>query len=162
MYSKLKTVLVPTDFSVESLLQIKYGVIENSSSHFRIVLVHGFFLSDSIAEMLFYSPQKKLEECVSDEFRTACEILINKYSTSVFEIKIELFHGYTQKIFNHFLEAQNIEMIFIPGKYKLKKQKNSIDLIPLIKKSGLSLKEINWDSKSDLTDKNQLAELFID
>jgi len=53
-----QTILIPTDFSIQSLTVLK-NILTNSTSKskFTIILLHGLSLGDSIRDLLFFQNQ---------------------------------------------------------------------------------------------------------
>jgi hypothetical protein len=134
-----KKLIVPSNFSVESLLTVK-SLVENCSENYSydIKLVHGYVLTSSITDLLFYSKSQVLNSFISDDFREACEILKNKYNSKIKTISTDLFTGESQNAFLNYLEAQGFDAYILPDNYVFKPKSNkSIDLFPLLKKSSL-------------------------
>ena len=75
----MKTVLIPTDFSIESLNTVKGALKQCEGENTNLILVYGVYLSDSITDLLFFSKPKYLSTLQSEKFTQACEILKNKY-----------------------------------------------------------------------------------
>jgi hypothetical protein len=116
--------------------------------------------SDSITELLFYNPVKIVEALVSANFNDAINIIKNTYETSIHSFKIELFHGLNVNAFLNFYEAHGIDLVYLPKDYYLKPHKNGFDPIPLIKKSKVQYREVNWTNEYNLTDNDDLNQLF--
>lgn len=157
-----QTVLIPTDFSIESLLLVKHAATANPASRLDIVLLYCHYLSDSITDILFYSPRKTLEELISSDFREACSIIQNKYPSKITHMRVEVFYGHTGGAFDNFIEAHKIDEAYIPSNYTLRLGKNGFDPLPYIKGSGLKINEVCWEAKKNRPEKDQLAELFLD
>ncbi|RZL41144.1 MAG: hypothetical protein EOO93_30225, partial [Pedobacter sp.] len=64
----MKTVLVPTDFNLESTKIIDALVQDQPNEKLNIIFLHAFKLSDSITDMLMLSRRSRDYENVSDEF----------------------------------------------------------------------------------------------
>ena len=67
----MKTVLVPTDFNLESTKIIDALVQNQGEENLNIIFVHAFKLSDSITDMLMLSRRSRDYENISDEFYQA-------------------------------------------------------------------------------------------
>ncbi len=141
-----KTILIPIDFNPESLNTLKLALKENSISEVDIILMYSEYLTDSITDLLFYSADRIIQSHMTSDFEETISILKNRYETSIKSIKIELFHGYNTTSFKNFIEAKQIDTIYIPKKYTLKLKKKGFNPLPFIKKSGVSVQEIEWDS----------------
>ena len=122
--------------------------------------MYSAYNSDSITELLFYSPSKIVEALISPNFKDAINIIKNTYESSIHSFKIELFHGLNKNAFLNFYEAHGIDLVYLPKEYRLNPFKNGFDPIPLIKRSKVQYSEVAWTSEHDLSDKDDLNQLF--
>lgn len=153
-----KTILIPTDFSIESLMPVKHAVLSNPDSELEIILMYSCFSSDSITDLLFYSAESIINKASSFEFKEACVILENTYS-KITKLSVDVFHGLNVSAFENFVKGNKItEAVFLKD-YKYKLPKNAFDPIPYIKKSQLPYQEVAWqeDQHKDIL----LFNLFI-
>lgn len=155
------TVLVPTDFQVESLNTVKL-ILEQTPTLTNIVLVYPMYLSSTITDLLFYSPGKLIRQSVSQEFSSALEILKNRFESNLGTIRTELFHGSSNNAFTNFIQGQGVTHLAIPKTYVLKTGKDSFDLLPYIKRCGIPCTVLDWPPfQHHLSPKQQLQTLFI-
>ena len=153
-------ILIPIDFRVESLNTLKYCLEERKQEKSSILLMYSAYSSDSITELLFYKSAKIIEALVSSNFNDAINIIKNTYESSLHSFGIELFHGLNRNAFLNFYEANEIDLVYLPKDYCLKPYKNGFDPIPLIKKSKVQYKEVAWTRDHDVTNKDELNQLF--
>jgi hypothetical protein len=156
-----KTVLIPTDFSIESLHLLK-SFLGNSHENdtFDIVLLHGLQLSDSITELLFFSKSKTIAKLADNNFNEACKVILNKYASRVSSFRKDIFTGFTQSAFNNYIEANSITEAYVPADYRMDKiSKGSFDIVPFIQKSHLKIGRAEWTSGQ--LEKGNLAEIFF-
>jgi hypothetical protein len=104
-------VLIPIDFTVKSLLQLKKALQENNEKC-NYFLVKSHELSDSISDLLFFSRSSLLRSYSTPEFNEALEILKNKYPEKIQAIHFELFTGLTLHSFESLVEARGITSIY--------------------------------------------------
>jgi hypothetical protein len=157
-----KTVLIPTDFSIESLNLVKYAAQAAVSEPVNVLLVHGVRQSDSIMDLLFFSRNKTILKLQNADFDEACKVLRNKYDSRINSFRIEIFSGFTQSAFQKFLEAHRVNEILIPKSYILKLTSDrSFDLLPFIKTSPCEVTEVAWRPFENAPEKNLLAEVFL-
>jgi hypothetical protein len=155
------TILIPTDFTIESLGLLKMALREHPNEQLEIVFVHGISLTDSITELLFFSPSRTLESLENANFREACAVMQNKFNWQLKSIKTVLFTGKTQSAFNQLLEIHRIDSIVVPTNRKLKPViPTSSDLLPFIHKSRLARINVEWVVQPVMPEKDKLAELF--
>jgi len=157
-----KTVLIPTDYTIESLNVLKALLEREAGSHtYDIILLQGIHLSDSISELLFFSRNKVTESLTNQEFESACDVIRNKYASQIHSIRKDIYTGFTQAAFNNYAEANNISEAYIPSSYTLLQNKKSFDLLPYIRKSKLEITEVSWNADVKMPEKGKLAELFF-
>jgi hypothetical protein len=158
-----KTILLPTDFSIESLTVLKTVLSESATEEkFDIILLHGVHLTDSITDLLFYSKKKIINQFVSEEFNEACSVIQNKYASKINSIRKDIFTGFTQSAFNNYAEATRIDEAYLPEQHQWHFEKRkSFDLVPFIKKSKLSVQQIGWNSNHNIPEKGKVAEIFF-
>jgi hypothetical protein len=158
-----KTILLQTDFTIESLNVLKTALAQsNHDDNFDIILLHGVHLSDSIRDLLFFSKQKIINQLVSEEFEQACFVIKNKYASKINSIRKDIFTGFTQSAFNSYTDANQIDAIYLPANFQwnINKQK-SFDLIPFMNKSKLPIQQIGWQTATNIPEKGKVAELFF-
>ncbi|SFC81244.1 hypothetical protein SAMN05421747_1305 [Parapedobacter composti] len=157
-----KNVLIPTDFTIESLNVVKF-LLQNrpNDCRYNIILLHGAQAPDTITELLFFSKSKMLASLSNRSFEEACGVIKNKYASGIASMRTDLFSGYTQAAFNNYLLANRIEEIYIPNSYHLHaKNPKSIDLLPFITKCKQPVNKIEWKTEALLPEKGSLAEIF--
>jgi len=155
------TILIPTDFTIESLSLLKLAMSEQSEGELAIVFVHGIRLTDSITELLFFSPHRMLSELENNDFREACAVIRNKFMTRITSISSVLFTGKTNSAFRQLLESNKIDVVIVPTKKLLRKTiRTSIDLLPFIEKSEAPKIRVTWEAQPLSPEKDKLAELF--
>ena len=93
-----KKILIPIDFRVESLNTLKYALDDLKQEKSKIILMYSEYISDSITELLFYDPAKKIRELASSDFNDAIAIINNTHESSLHTIKIELFNGLNKNV----------------------------------------------------------------
>jgi hypothetical protein len=155
-----KTILIPTDFSIESLNLFKHCA-QHAHEPLNIVFVHGLALSDSIFDLLFYNRKVLIQKLTNPDFEDACRILTNKYVGKINSIQFEIFSGATQSAFQNFLEGNRITEILIPKTYKLRLTGRSFDVLPYLQASAHPKHEVEWQHAETAPERNQLAEIFF-
>lgn len=158
-----KTILIPTDFTVQSLNVVK-SALNKSNPEYRldIVFVHGIYLSSSITDLLFFSKKEVLAELSNPDFEEACAVIRNKFHLQINSIRKELFVGFNQAAFNNLLEANRIEEAYISANHQMNfGNKKSFDITPFIMKSNIMINQVEWKVDNSLPEKGNLAEIFV-
>jgi len=147
----MKNILIPTDFSLRSLDMVK-AAVNSIQLHapMNILLVHFFKMSDNIQELMMLSRRMKDYEHISEEYRNMMAQLQKQYPARINSIRVECFYGSTLAVFKNFLYGNGITMIAYDEHYRFAKvNKNSIDPLNIIKKSGCTLLPLNTGSREE-------------
>ena len=155
-------ILIPTDFKIESLMLLRYAASGDQYTNLDVIFLHCTHLSDSITDLMFYSPSKIIQQAVTPEFSEACSILRNKFPEKIKSMQVKLFHSHTQAAFDMFLEANDVHEAIVPASYKLQMAKNCFDPIPFIMRAGINVKQVNWGGRKEYAEDNSVAALFLD
>lgn len=154
------TILVPVDFRVSSLNTLRLALESTAEPRVDVILCYCECTNDSITEMLFYSPARRINELMSADFKEALAILKNRFEKKLGKVTIELFHGCTQNAFNNFLFGRKVDKVYVPKSYKLHLQRGAFDPIAYIKKGQVSFTELDWIGEQAV-EADQLESLFI-
>lgn len=158
-----KTILIPTDFTIESLNVLK-TFLNNADKEckYDIILLHGAFLNDSITDLLYFSKRKQIKNFSNSQFDEAFLVIKNKHESMINSIRKEVFFGLNQNAFNNFVEGNKIEEAYIPAHRMMHlRNKKSFDLIPYVLKSGIKVHEISTYVEAPIPEKGKVAEVFF-
>ncbi len=161
-----KTILIATDYSLESLNILKKVMREKDAAEdqnqYNILLVSGYDTGDSIRDLLFNTKSTIFNKLRPQEFCDAYGIIRNKYSHLINKIVCDIFTGSFQRTFNNYVKAENIEEAYYSPAIR-SKGKGKFDLIPYIKKcKDLESREISLEVRGRLPEKGRLAEIFVE
>lgn len=135
-----KTILVPTDFSIESMELLEHiaAMADNGETH--VVLMHAMSLSDSITELLFFDKDEIVETLKDKAFDRCCQAILQRFPNANITLRTELFTGYNQSAFARFLQGNEIDEAVVPDAYHpVRNRANSFDPLPFISKSRLKV-----------------------
>ena len=155
----VKRILIPTDFTIESLNTLKYALQDNQIFELEVTLLYAEFLTDSITELLFYSKNQLVESRLTEGFTTALSVLENHFKEIV-SIRFELLHANKTAAALQLLKINKIDEVYIPRSYSLDCRKKAFDTIPLLKSTMYPITEIDWDSRPGLSEHDQITNLF--
>jgi len=161
-----RTILIATDYSLESLNILKKVMREKDASEdpnqYNILLVSGYDTGDSIRDLLFNTKSTIFHKLRPKEFCEAYTIIKNKYPHLINKIVCDIFTGSFQRTFNNYVKAENIEEAYYSASIKSKGD-GKFDLIQYIKKcKDLDSHEISVASQEHLPEKGKLAEIFAE
>ncbi|MEC3874161.1 hypothetical protein [Chryseobacterium salviniae] len=162
----IKTILIATDYSLESLNILKKVMRNKDASEdqnqYNILLVSGYDTGDSIRDLLFNTKSTIFNKLRPHEFCEAYSIIKNKYPHLIHKIVCDVFTGSFQRTFNNYVKAENIEEAYYSPSIK-SNGNGKFDLIPYIKKcKDLTSYEISIELKKHLPEKGKLAEIFAE
>lgn len=157
-----KTLLFPTDFSIESLALVKAALPRlDSNFSYNVILLYGQLGSDSITEMLFQSRSKQLADLGSPAFDEALAIIKNKYGSLIQNIRKDIVSDYGQRAFDNYLEANGVDMAFVPENDNfIPTRRNRLNLVPMILKSKVEVLQLEVENMSYNVERGKLAALF--
>lgn len=156
-----KTVLIPTDFTVQSLNILKSVLSTNESNvTLDIILLHGLTLSDSIRDLLFSTKYQQIESLTTPEFEEACEVIKNKFDSQISSLRIDLFTGYNVSAFNNYLEGNRVVEIYVSDNKPVFTNKKSFDLSRFIEKSSANVITVDAMPNTTYSEKGKVAEVF--
>jgi len=145
----MKTLLIPTDFKLESLNSIPELVERFYPNKINIVLVHMMQITDCIQELLMLSRRSTEYRHISQEFYDACTSLKQEHEGVVSNIRIDFFYGSTVAVFKNFLEANDVDVIVLLNNYDYKLlNKNSLEPSLLVNRSGKEVIYTDWKPRS--------------
>ncbi|MGU3374628.1 hypothetical protein [Chryseobacterium sp. M5A1_1a] len=161
-----KTILIATDYSLESLNILKKILKEKDRSEdpnqYNILLTSGYDSGDSIRDLLFNTKTTIFNKIRPEEFCDAYGIIKNKYPHLVNKIICDVFTGNFQRTFNQYVKTENIEEAYYSSSIK-SKGRGKFDLIPYIKKcKDLQSQEIAVEIRERLPERGKLAEIFVE
>ncbi len=136
----MKNVLIPTDFTAQSLQLVNKTAEALKGEKFNIVLFHAFNMPDSITDLMFIGREKIYKGLVTDDFRNQCKKLKNLYFDTIHSICFKYMYGSTVRVFKNFADANDIDLIVLPADLRLQMpHKYSIDPCSFFRKSGITV-----------------------
>lgn len=158
----MKNILIPTDFSLRSLSYVHSIVAQHPYEQVNIILMHALQMPDSLFDLITYTRNSRHLELISNDFQDGCEIIRNKYSSAINQLKIEFFHGSTRAALRNFLLAQNIDLIIQPADHEYNApSKRSYDPEKLISKCNYPKMKIQLQRRKFVSDKSTISALLL-
>lgn len=153
------TILIPTDFTSIPLLLLKQAAM-SSNHELDVVFMYSTSLTDSITDLLFYSPKKILDKAVNKEFSEGCSIMKNKYPDKIRNIRYEVFHGGNAESFTVLARANKVDEVWLPQDYSYTQYRNAFDPTSYILKSGVAVREVNLQLTTRVAEHDLIAQLL--
>ncbi|WDF48561.1 hypothetical protein PQ459_08785 [Chryseobacterium sp. KACC 21268] len=161
-----KTILIATDFSLESLDILKKVLKKKNEQHdenkYNILFVAGYDMGDSIRDLLFTTKGTILTKIRSKEFCDAYSIINNKYPNLINKITCDIFTGSFQRTFNNYIEAANIDEAYFSTSKSKNLGKNQFEITTYLKKNKhVEAHEVVTATSGFVPEKGRLAEVFL-
>lgn len=155
----MRTILIPTDFTGTPLLLLKYAVVD-SHEKLNVIFMYSTFLSDSITDLLFYSPQRILQETIPNEFREGCSIMQNKYPEKINSIRYEILHSNDPTAFRILAEMNKVDLALVAVDDSFRLHKNEFNPSRIMLKSGVPVDEVSMQTSLRIAEKDLIAQLL--
>jgi len=157
----MKHVLIPTDFSIRSLRVIHSVVEKFSGEPLTIVMMHALKMPTSITDLMMLSRRSAHCDLITGDYKDACEIIRNKYASSIKLLKTEFLFGNTSGVFRNFLQYQNIDVIVCPATEEFRLAgKDSYNPATLINKSKYPVYHMPLKQRKEKFLVSAMSELF--
>jgi len=161
-----KTILIATDFSLESLDILKKVLKSKNNqedeNQYNILLVSGYDMGDSIRELLFSTKNSVFSKIRTQEFCDAYSIINNKYPNLINKITCDIFTGSFQRTFNNYIEAAQIDEAYFSSSKSHHLKKNQFEISSYLKKcKHIDAVEVATETPEFVPEKGRLAEVFL-
>lgn len=111
---QMKRVLIPTDFTVESLQLIEYAILNFPKTKLDIILLYGFKLPETRWGLIHYFPRREINSLTSQSYAHAKNVLVREHSDAIQRLSIELFTGCNSLAFQNFTEMLEVRDAIVP------------------------------------------------
>lgn len=160
----IKRVLIPTDFTVNSL-RIVLEYLENSDDQqVELVLTSGYNLGDSISILLGFSIDDHLGELQHEDFLKGCEMIKSRFKDKVVEMYADFMISKNKRYVHNYLTGRKFSQIVMPDNFNFQQRKNCFDIVELLSQLELpAMPEIKTVSmgEGDLQEHDTLDGFFF-
>lgn len=162
----IKTILIATDFSLDSIdilkKIMKHKTDQQDNNKYNILFVSGYDMGDSIRDLLFTTKNSVFGKIRSEEFCDAYNIIKNKYPGIIHKIGCDIFTGSFQRTFNNYIDAKEVDEAYYPSSKTKNLKKGQFDITTYLKKcKKVKAEEIITKVPEFLPEKGRLAEVFL-
>lgn len=163
--AKATRVLIPSDFTIDSLFFVIHSIEQSTAEQLDVVLVYGNKTSTSISELLGITLDDQLEDLQSEDFLKACQMICHRYENRKLNIYADIIGTDNPNYLHHYLNGARIDEVKIPANYQFEKRtRHYFDvgqaLLRLNKKRNRHVAIVEKPGTSK-TDRNVLADLFF-
>ncbi len=146
----MKRILIPTDFTVESLQLIEYAILNFPKTKLEIVLVYGFRLPDTRWGLTHFSQLRETNKLVTEEYAKAKNMFVREHGDVIERIRFELFTGSNSFAFQNFVEKLDVKDAIVPkGEFLHFNNSKCFDSTRFIKKNIDNVIEIPFELTED-------------
>lgn len=110
----MKKILIPTNFSVDSLQLVEHAILNNPRCKLNIILIAGHTLPNNRWTITHFNKSEEVRKQYSDGFLAAERSLMREYKESIDTLTFELFTGHNSIAFRHFLKQLDADTTVIP------------------------------------------------
>lgn len=110
----MKIILIPTDFTVESLQLVEYAILNYPNTKLDIKMVAGYSLPDTRWGITHFNKREQIRKQFTDGFERAKRRIVLEHKNSISSFSFELFTGINSFAFQNFLEQLGVEDSVIP------------------------------------------------
>lgn len=136
----MKRILIPTDFSIDSLNAVHAAVDAHKGNKISIVLLHLVDVDHDISSVLLRMMRRNYDLLITRDFEDTCQILQNRYRSSIQNIRIEFGFSGSKGWLNNFIEGARIDQIIACSDIQLRlPSRDSVAMMPLLRKAKIPL-----------------------
>ena len=159
----MKNILVPTDFSVQSLQLVHEIVRKHPQQQVSIHLVHMIHIPGDATDLLF-TKKHHLYAQVPYKFSQAIEMLKNKYASRIAWMGLEFYYGSTASVLSDIIESRKIQEVFVFADHAYGTPlQGSVNMINLLSKCKATINRIQPKVKTGMPDEaNLFSSLFME
>ena len=120
--AKTTRILIPSDFTVDSLHFVRQSIEESMADSIDIILVYGNKSSTSASELLGIGLEDQLGTLQSESFLKACSGIYQRYKNRKLSIFADILGTDNSHYLQHYLKGQSVNEVIIPRDYTYKKK----------------------------------------
>ncbi|MCW2260773.1 MULTISPECIES: hypothetical protein [Sphingobacterium] len=117
-----KRILIPSDFTIDSLLFVIQSLEHSKAKEVEVVLVYGNRSSTSISELLGIKLEDQLSDLHSEDFIKACQMICNRYEDRKLVIYTDIIGTDNSNYLHNYLLGAKIDEIRVPSNYAFEKR----------------------------------------
>jgi len=158
----MKKILIPTDFSVESLQLVEYAILNYPDTKLDVVLIAGYKLPDTRWGITHFNEREQIRKQLSGKFNEAKRRIVLEHKNNIETVSFEMFTGVNSFAFQNFLEQIKATNAIVPKEKTLQCPNNKwFDATSLIKKNVAKVIEVPVEISEEVSQRKfSLVSLF--
>lgn len=110
----MRKILIPTDFTVESLQLVEYAILNFPETKLDIIMVAGYKIPDTRWGIMHFNPKEQVRKLCNEKFVESKRRLLQEHKKNIEFLSFELFTGVNSFAFINFLEQIEAEDAIVP------------------------------------------------
>ncbi|MHA4810135.1 hypothetical protein ACX0G9_18625 [Flavitalea flava] len=145
----MKSVLLPTDLTLQSLYPIHEICQQAVGQKCNIYIIHTLYMPSGIMDLLFLQDKKPYDK-LEPQFSEALEMLRKKYAPVINILSFEFVWGNSRGYLRNYMTARNIQAIYLLKDYDYKqKLQQSVKCIPALVNCKLPLVYVHKTNREE-------------
>lgn len=159
---KMRKVLIPTDFTVESLQLVEYAILNFPDTKLDIRLVSGYRMPNTRWALIHFNESELVRKQFTKSFKNAKRRILREHNNNIERLTFELFTGVNSFAFENLLEQIDTDDAIVPKGTALNGSSNNwFDTTNLIKKNVKNVIEVQMEPTEEVPQKKfSLISLF--
>lgn len=165
MTQKTKRILIPTDFSVNSLGIVIDFLERKTDCTVELVLAYGQKCTSSITELLGFTKEDNIDSMQSEEFIKSCQMIKTRFGDRIAEVYTDIITSDHPNYIANYMKGGKIDEIVLTENYEFEaSDSKSFNLVALFKKyeDRLRPKLIYCDTENkSISERDKIEGLFF-
>lgn len=147
----MRKVLIPTDFTIESLQLVEYAILNFPDKKLDIILIAGHKLPDTRWALTRFRTRTQVRKQLNENFNASVKRITLEHKKNIERISFELFTGVNSYAFQNFLEQLGAHDAVIPKERTLYcENRKWFDTTKFIKKNVKNIIEAPVECKEEI------------
>ncbi|MFD1768290.1 hypothetical protein [Sphingobacterium suaedae] len=130
----IQRVLIPTDFTVNSLRIALAYLEDNGEQPVELVFVCGYNLGDSITSLLGFTKDDQLNRLQGEDFVKGCQMIKSRFEHKVVELYSDLFISKNPRYLRNCIKGGKVTHVVLPENFMFRfSNKQCFDVAKLLK-----------------------------
>lgn len=135
--ANIARVLVPTDFSVDSLRIVLDYMEATPDQKVELVLACGYDIGDSITSLLGITKEDHLLKLENEDFIKGCEMIKSRFKSRITEMYSDLLISRNGRYLRNYFKGSRVTHIVVPEGYTFApKDRGVFDITDILKKNA--------------------------
>ncbi|WP_037495266.1 hypothetical protein [Sphingobacterium deserti] len=134
--ANIARVLVPTDFSVDSLRIVLDYLETTPDQKVELVLACGYDIGDSITSLLGITKEDHLMKLENEDFIKGCEMIKSRFKSRIVEMYSDLLISRNGRYLRNYFKGSRVTHIVVPEGYTFSPTERGVfDITEILKKN---------------------------